>query len=129
MFGIYNALIRELGLALLSPICSNLLPRNGLDFVLTLPCAMFVVEVHPLAEVFWLPFNACPLCDDAFDDFVRLIFFFQTLFVEEEGFVIFGSKIGCFEESLIAFIRFDVVVYAFEAFEAFEEFVGLICVV
>jgi hypothetical protein len=78
-----------------------------------------IVKIRPLAEVFRFPLGTGTLCDDALDDFVGLVFFFQALFVQEKRFVIFWGEIGCVEKSLIGFIGFDVVVNAFEPFEAF----------
>jgi hypothetical protein len=76
MFRIYHALIRELGFTFPCPIGINLPLRDRLDLILTLPRAVLVVEICPLAEVFRLSLDTCTLCDDALDDLVSLAFLF-----------------------------------------------------
>jgi hypothetical protein len=94
VFRIYHALIRELGFTLPCPIGVNLLLRDRLDLILTLPCTVLVVEICPLAEVFRFSLDTRTLCDDALDDLVSLAFLFQTLLVQEKSFVLFWGEIG-----------------------------------
>jgi len=118
--------VRELGLRFPLTIRVKLLPRDRTDLFEGFPCAMFVVETVPLAEVFNVTLDTVTMRNDTLNRLVKFEVLLLSFLVQKERFTLLGGKTGGCKASLIGFVRLDVVIYPLEPLVSLEKLVCLV---
>jgi hypothetical protein len=83
-----HTFVRKLGLCFPLTIRFKLLPRNRTDLFQRFPCAVFIIEAIPLAEVFDFTLDAVAVRNDTFNRLVKFEVLLLTFLVQEECFAL-----------------------------------------
>jgi hypothetical protein len=79
------------------------------NLILSFPCAVFIVQPGPLAQIFYRC-ASFSVCNNALDDPVLFLLLLLALFVEQKRLGIFLRKTRGIEAGLIYLVGLDVII-------------------